>query len=300
MLLLPVSGAALVGIVHDPAGRWATVAVARTSDDRSQRRTMTEHQAPATAYERGERDEVELMYELDELRRQQKTRFGKCIGEPATCSPAMRAGKCTPRIPNRPGAVDAEAGKTNPNARTTKPISAEQREQHRRAAVNDEQIPDRELKTGSRMADSTIPRFNLNTYNTTRGTRAFTRTCRSILQCTWRALLGDDERTRSARPTLREWKPGAAVSGLAADEIGVWVVELDAGLSSQAEIDGAEPGEELAVLDADERVRAARFVRAGTAGGSPGVGAPCERFWAACSASSRPRSGSGHVRTRQA
>ena len=53
-------------------------------------------------------------------------------------------------------------------------------------------------------------------------------------------------------PSLR---PGA-------DEIGVWLVELDAGLESQAEIDEAEPGPELEVLDADERVRAARFVRA--------------------------------------
>src|SRR6202044_936302 len=44
--------------------------------------------------------------------------------------------------------------------------------------------------------------------------------------------------------------------------IGVWLVELDAGLLGQAEIDSAEPGEELAVLDAEERARAARFVRA--------------------------------------
>jgi 4'-phosphopantetheinyl transferase len=64
------------------------------------------------------------------------------------------------------------------------------------------------------------------------------------------------------RPTLREWKRGAAVCGLAGDEIGVWLVELDSGLASQAEIDGAEPGLELELLDADERVRAARFVRA--------------------------------------
>jgi 4'-phosphopantetheinyl transferase len=52
------------------------------------------------------------------------------------------------------------------------------------------------------------------------------------------------------------------VSRLAADEIGVWLVELDAGLESQAAIDGAEPGPELDVLDAEERGRAARFVRA--------------------------------------
>ncbi len=63
-------------------------------------------------------------------------------------------------------------------------------------------------------------------------------------------------------PALREWTPGGPVSGLDGDEIGVWVVELDAGLESQAEIDGAEPGRELKVLDAEERARAARFVRA--------------------------------------
>jgi 4'-phosphopantetheinyl transferase len=63
-------------------------------------------------------------------------------------------------------------------------------------------------------------------------------------------------------PTLRGWEPGSAVGNLAADEISVWVVELDSGLETQAEIDGAEPGPELEALDADERVRAARFVRA--------------------------------------
>ena len=62
-------------------------------------------------------------------------------------------------------------------------------------------------------------------------------------------------------PTLREWEPGGPVSGLAGDEIAVWVVELDAGLLSQAEIEGAEPGRELEVLDSEERTRAARFVR---------------------------------------
>jgi 4'-phosphopantetheinyl transferase len=69
---------------------------------------------------------------------------------------------------------------------------------------------------------------------------------------------GDD----LACPTLREWKPGSPVSVLGADEIGVWTVELDAGLESQAEIDGTEPGPELEVLDTEERARAARFVRA--------------------------------------
>ncbi len=65
-----------------------------------------------------------------------------------------------------------------------------------------------------------------------------------------------------ACPILREWKPGAERPVLAADEIRVWLVELDAGLETQAEVDGTEPGPELALLDADERARAARFVRA--------------------------------------
>jgi 4'-phosphopantetheinyl transferase len=63
-------------------------------------------------------------------------------------------------------------------------------------------------------------------------------------------------------PTLREWRPGAERPELAAGEVGVWLVELDAGLVSQAEIDHTEPGPELALLDADEKARAARFVRA--------------------------------------
>lgn len=65
-----------------------------------------------------------------------------------------------------------------------------------------------------------------------------------------------------ACPALREWKPGSPVSGLSGDEIGVWVVELDAGLESHAEVDGTEPGRELEVLDSEERARAARFVQA--------------------------------------
>ena len=65
-----------------------------------------------------------------------------------------------------------------------------------------------------------------------------------------------------SRPTLREWNLGAPVAGLPSDDIGVWLVDLDAGLASQAEIDTAEPGPELASLDEVERARAARFVRA--------------------------------------
>ena len=54
-------------------------------------------------------------------------------------------------------------------------------------------------------------------------------------------------------PTLRDWNPGAAVSALAAEEIGVWLIDLDAGLLSPSQIDFAEPGAELDVLDAGER-----------------------------------------------
>jgi 4'-phosphopantetheinyl transferase len=63
-------------------------------------------------------------------------------------------------------------------------------------------------------------------------------------------------------PTLREWNLGAPVSGLSSDDIGVWLIELDAGLKSQAEVEGAEPGPELTSLNAAEQARAARFVRA--------------------------------------
>jgi 4'-phosphopantetheinyl transferase len=52
------------------------------------------------------------------------------------------------------------------------------------------------------------------------------------------------------------------VSPLTADETRVWLVELDAGLESQSQIDETEPGPELASLDPDEQARAARFVRA--------------------------------------
>ena len=62
-------------------------------------------------------------------------------------------------------------------------------------------------------------------------------------------------------PILREWSPGAERPVLAADEIRVWLVELDAGLESQAEVDETEPGPELATLNDEERARAARFVR---------------------------------------
>jgi 4'-phosphopantetheinyl transferase len=63
-------------------------------------------------------------------------------------------------------------------------------------------------------------------------------------------------------PSLLEWRPGADAYRLAADEIRVWSVELDAGLASGDDVDATEPGPELAVLSADEQARAARFIRA--------------------------------------
>jgi 4'-phosphopantetheinyl transferase len=63
-------------------------------------------------------------------------------------------------------------------------------------------------------------------------------------------------------PSLCDWTPGASYAALAADEIRVWRVELDAGLETEAQIDGALPGPELPLLSADEQERAARFVRA--------------------------------------
>jgi 4'-phosphopantetheinyl transferase len=62
-------------------------------------------------------------------------------------------------------------------------------------------------------------------------------------------------------PSLCDWTPGADCSALAADEIRVWCVELDAGLETAA-VDAAEPGLEIALLAPDEQERAARFVRA--------------------------------------
>ncbi len=45
-------------------------------------------------------------------------------------------------------------------------------------------------------------------------------------------------------------------------EVRVWIVELDAGLPPDGDVDATEPGPELAILSDDERARAARFVRA--------------------------------------
>jgi 4'-phosphopantetheinyl transferase len=62
-------------------------------------------------------------------------------------------------------------------------------------------------------------------------------------------------------PSLAAWQPDSSGFQLAQREVGVWLVDLDLGLDRD-EIETAEPGAELAVLAADERVRAARFVRA--------------------------------------
>ena len=58
--------------------------------------------------------------------------------------------------------------------------------------------------------------------------------------------------------------------GLAPGEIGVWLVELDLGLASQAEIDGAELEPELEVLDGEER------------GGQPDLSGADRRRFCAC------------------
>ena len=63
------------------------------------------------------------------------------------------------------------------------------------------------------------------------------------------------------RPELVLWKPGARPMVELADDVQVWLVELDAGLT-RADVDVAEPGPELALLSPDEQERAGRFVRA--------------------------------------
>jgi 4'-phosphopantetheinyl transferase len=62
-------------------------------------------------------------------------------------------------------------------------------------------------------------------------------------------------------PALKEWFPGNDLPTLTSDEVRVWLVELDSGLSHD-EIEAAEPGIELDFLDDTERARSARFVRA--------------------------------------
>ena len=63
-------------------------------------------------------------------------------------------------------------------------------------------------------------------------------------------------------PVLLDWNPGADVPELACDQVQVWIVELDAGLSPGTDEFTAEAGPEIGILSEDERARAARFVRA--------------------------------------
>jgi 4'-phosphopantetheinyl transferase len=63
-------------------------------------------------------------------------------------------------------------------------------------------------------------------------------------------------------PVLWEWSPTAELPVVAADWVQVWIVDLDAGIAPGEDVETAEPGVELMVLSAEERARAARFVRA--------------------------------------
>jgi 4'-phosphopantetheinyl transferase len=62
-------------------------------------------------------------------------------------------------------------------------------------------------------------------------------------------------------PAVVDWLPATDWPALADDEVRVWIVDLDAGLVPGADVEKAEPGAELEVLSAEERERAARFVR---------------------------------------
>jgi 4'-phosphopantetheinyl transferase len=64
-----------------------------------------------------------------------------------------------------------------------------------------------------------------------------------------------------ACPSLWVWLPGEEVGEIAPNEIRVWVIDLDAGVSTD-QVETAEPGPESSLLSPDEQERAARFVRA--------------------------------------
>ena len=64
-----------------------------------------------------------------------------------------------------------------------------------------------------------------------------------------------------ACPSLWVWLPGEDVGEIAPNEIRVWVIDLDAGVSTD-QVETAEPGPESSLLSPDEQERAARFVRA--------------------------------------
>ncbi len=86
-----------------------------------------------------------------------------------------------------------------------------------------------------------------------------------------------------ACPTLCEWTAGGAYPGLAADEIRVWLIELDAGLASDAEIETsrARAGAGLAGSRTSGGGLRGSCGRA-IAGGSFAAGPRCERSWAGC------------------
>jgi 4'-phosphopantetheinyl transferase len=66
-----------------------------------------------------------------------------------------------------------------------------------------------------------------------------------------------------ARPVLIEWEPRHPIPRLELGEVRVWIIELDSGVPSDADVDLIEPASELlACLSEDERARASRFVRA--------------------------------------
>jgi 4'-phosphopantetheinyl transferase len=64
-----------------------------------------------------------------------------------------------------------------------------------------------------------------------------------------------------ACPSLWVWLPGEDVGEIAPNEIRVWVIDLDAGVSTD-QVETAEPGPESSLLSPDEQERGARFVRA--------------------------------------
>ena len=101
-------------------------------------------------------------------------------------------------------------------------------------------------------------------------------------------------------PILLEWKPGGERPVLAADEIGVWLVELDAGLRTKPRSTGPSQGLSLRCsTPKSERVRRGLSGRA-TAGGSPVAAPPCERSWgvAGRAAGLAPVSGGGSRQAR--
>jgi 4'-phosphopantetheinyl transferase len=63
-----------------------------------------------------------------------------------------------------------------------------------------------------------------------------------------------------AHPSLCEWHSDSHIGEIHPNEIRVWVVDLDAGLTTD-QLETAEPGPESSLLSLDEQERARRFVR---------------------------------------